>query len=47
MLGQNPYITIDKAIYYASSLMDNAKKIYIIIEKKTLVMIYVVKKFRH
>jgi hypothetical protein len=28
MLGQNPYITIDKAIYYASRLMDNVKKIY-------------------
>jgi hypothetical protein len=33
MLGQIPNNTIDRLIYYASKLMNNAKKDYIIIEK--------------
>jgi hypothetical protein len=47
MLGQNLDNTIDKPIYYASRLVNIAKKSYITIEKETLVMIYDVKKFRH
>ncbi len=47
MLGQNPDNTIDKLIYYANRLMNNAKKNYTTTEKEALVMIYVVKKFRH
>jgi hypothetical protein len=47
MLGQNPNNTIDKLIYYASRLMNNAKKNYTTTKKEVLVMIYVVKKLRH
>ncbi len=47
MLGQNPDNTIDKPIYYASRLMNNAKKNYTTTKKEALAMIYVVKKFRH
>jgi hypothetical protein len=47
MLAQNPDDTIDKPIYYASRLMTGDKKNYSTIEKETLVMIYVIKKFRH
>jgi hypothetical protein len=47
MLSQNPDKMINKPIYYASRLMNNVKKKYKIIEKETLTMIYVVKKFRH
>jgi hypothetical protein len=47
MLNQNPNKTIDKPIYYASRLMNNAKKNYTTTEKEALTMIYVVKKFKH
>ncbi len=47
MLSQNPNQIIDRPIYYASRLMNNTKKNYKIIEKKTLTKNYVVKKFRH
>jgi hypothetical protein len=47
ILGQNPDNTIDRPIYYASRLMNNAKKNYTTSEKEALAMIYVVKKFRH
>jgi hypothetical protein len=43
MLGQNLDNTIDKRIYYASRLMSSVKNNYIIIEKETLAMIYVIK----
>ncbi len=47
MLGQNPNNTIDRLIFYASRLMNSAKKNYTATEKEALVMIYAVKKFRH
>jgi hypothetical protein len=47
MLGQNPYNTIDRPIYYASKLMNNAENNYMTTEKEFLVMIYAMKKFRH
>jgi hypothetical protein len=47
MLGQNLNNTIDKPIYYASRLMNSIENNYITTEKEALVMIYVVKKFRH
>jgi hypothetical protein len=47
MLNQNPNNTIDRPIYYANRLMNNVEKNYTTIEKETLAMIYVVKKFRH
>ncbi len=47
MLSQNPNKTIDKPIYCASRLMKKVGKNYKTIEKKTLVMIYAMKKFRH
>jgi hypothetical protein len=40
--SENPNKTIDKPIYYASRL-----KNYTTTSKETLVMIYVVKKFKH
>jgi len=46
MLGQNLDNTIDKPIYNANRLMNDAK-IYTTTEKEALAMIYVVKKFRH
>jgi hypothetical protein len=45
ILHQNLDNTIDRPIYYASKLMKSAKNNYTAIEKKTLAMIYVVKKF--
>jgi len=47
MLSQNPNKTIDKLIYYANRLMNNVENNYSTTKKKTLAMIYVVKKFRH
>ncbi len=47
MLGQNLDNTIEKPIYYANRLMNNAKKNYTTIKKEALAMIYVVKNFRH
>jgi hypothetical protein len=46
MLGQNLDNTIDRPIYNANRLMNDAK-IYTTTEKEALAMIYVVKKFRH
>jgi hypothetical protein len=47
VLGQNPYNTIDRPIYYANRLMNSAVKNYTTINKEVIVMIYVVKKFIH
>jgi hypothetical protein len=47
MLSQNLDKTIDRPIYYASRLMNNAEKNYTTIEKEALTMVYAVKKFRH
>jgi hypothetical protein len=47
MLSQNLNKIIDKPIYYASKLMNNAKKNYTKIKKEALVMIYAMKKFKH
>jgi hypothetical protein len=47
MLGQNLDNTIDIPIYYANRLMNSAKNNYTTTEKEYLVMIHVVKKFRH
>ncbi len=47
MLGQNLDNTIDKPIYYANRLMNNAEINYITIEKEALAMIYAIEKFRH
>jgi hypothetical protein len=44
MLNQNLDKTIDKPIYYASRLMNSAKKNYTTTEKETLAMINDVKK---
>jgi hypothetical protein len=46
MLGPNPNYTIDRPIYYASKLMNNAKNNYTTTEKEILTMIYAMKKFR-
>ncbi len=42
----NPNNTIDIPIYYASRLMNSAKKNYATTKKEALAMIYVVKKFK-
>jgi hypothetical protein len=47
MLTQNLDDTIDKPIYYASQLMIRIENNYSTIEKKTLAMIYAIKKFHH
>jgi hypothetical protein len=47
MLGQNLVNTIDRRIHYATVLMNNVEKIYTTTKKGALVMIYVVKKFKH
>ncbi len=47
ILRQNLDNTIEKPIYYAIRLMDNAKKNYTTIEKEALEVIYAIKKFRH
>jgi hypothetical protein len=47
MLGKNLDNTINKPIYYANTLMNSVEKNYTTIEKEALVMIYVVKQFRH
>jgi hypothetical protein len=47
MLSQNANKTIDRPIYYASRLMNSAKKNYTTTKKEILAMIYVVKKFKH
>jgi hypothetical protein len=47
MLSQNPNKTIDKPICYAGRLMNSAKNNNTTTKIEALVMIYVVKKFRH
>jgi hypothetical protein len=47
MLRQNLDNTIEKPIYYAIRLMNNAKKNNIAIDKEALEVIYAIKKFRH
>jgi hypothetical protein len=47
MVSQNLNKIIDKPIYYASRLMNIAKKNYTTIENETLAMIYAMKKFKH
>ncbi len=47
MLSQNPNRTINRPIYYANRLVNSAEKNYTTIEKKTLTMIYAMKKFKH
>jgi hypothetical protein len=47
MLGQNLDNTIDKPIYYASRLMNNANRNHSIKKKELLAVIYPVKKFQH
>jgi hypothetical protein len=47
MLGQNLDNTINRPIYYASRSMNNVEKNYTTTKKQTLLMIYVVKKFKH
>ncbi len=47
ILKQNLDNTIDKPIYYANRLMNNAEKNYTTTKKEALAMIYVVNKFRH
>jgi hypothetical protein len=47
MLSQNLDNTIDRPIYYANRLMNNAKNINTTTRKEVLVMIYVMKKFKH
>jgi hypothetical protein len=47
MLNLNLNRTIDRPIYYANRLMNNAENNYTTIEKEGLAMTYVVKKFRH
>jgi hypothetical protein len=45
ILGKNLDNIIDKPIYYASRLMNNAKRNYSTTKKELLAMIYVIKKF--
>ncbi len=45
MLGQKLDNTIEKPIYHASRLLNNAEKNYTTIEKETLAMIYAVNFF--
>ncbi len=47
MLGQNPDNTINIPIYFASRVMNSADNNYTTTKKEGLVMIYVVKKFKH
>jgi hypothetical protein len=44
MLGQNLDNTIDKSIYHANRLMNNAEKNYITTKKEALTMIFAIKK---
>jgi hypothetical protein len=47
MLAQNPIGKYDQPIVYAFRLLNKAEKNYITIEKKTLIMVYVLHKFKH
>jgi hypothetical protein len=47
MLGQNPDNTINIPIYFANRVMNSADNNYTTTKNEGLVMIYVVKKFKH
>ena len=47
VLAQNIHGDRDSPMYYASRLLNNAKKNYSTIEREALAMIYFVGKFRH